>query len=381
MKTCFVSMPLIGEYDQVFAVISAEVRDSLHGKWQCTRGDSTCPPGMVVERVVSLLLNADLVIAVVADLRKDSPINPNVMYELGIAHSYRKPTLVITDVQQELPFALRPIEIIPLDFSSPDLLENLRKAIRRALDEDDLLAVLGSKGSPKNPVSTLLKDAQVFVEDLPWLWGYCDVLSRERQASTIWEITRDLYWPKERLFFESIKDAIRQGRKHYFMVEDSEHVRRAMNSIKNELLKDFSKRDISDLMHFVAIDESYFELWPIAVVLYDADLATHQGGIICEPMQSQVGDDAYDKKIQKRFAQLGKSGELGAFQEELEHWSWLERRQEATFDIALDERVVAKLATAFARIWNSKILEEAERESGDSKAALLNTWLIGGARE
>jgi len=95
-------------------------------------------------------------------------------------------------------------------------------------------------------------------------------------------------------------------------------------------------------------------------------------------MEAQVGHDSYDKKIRGLFEQHGRSGDLEAFEKCLHGLDWTQRRQEATFDISLDGRVVAELATSFAEIWNNKILEEAQQKTGDEKSALLNTWVIGG---
>lgn len=381
MKNCFVCMPLTKVFSEVYAGIEKEVHDTLGGLWKCTKADDTRQPGMVTEKVVSSVLNADLVIAVVADPREANTINPNVMYELGIAHSFRRPTIVIGDSKSELPFDIRSVETILIDFSDPAFLSELRRALQHSLRGTGVLEELEKRRRPRNPVSMQLSGSRVFIEDLPWLWGYCDVLKREREATTVWEITRDLYWAGESLFFESIKEAIRQRRKHYFMVEDHAGVFRKVESIKNGLLREFSRNEINELIHFVAIEAKYFVLWPIAVVLYDADLATRQGGIICEPMQSQVGDDAFDTRVRELFLQHVKSGDLDGFEKKLLDFKWTDRRHEATFDICLDGRVVEALATSFMDIWNEKILEEAQKKSGDEKTALLNAWVIGGASE
>lgn len=381
MRNCFVCMPLIDELRDVYEAIETEVRDTLGDQWKCAKADDLRRPGMVVERIVRSLLNSDLVIAVVADPREGNSINPNVMYELGIAHSFRKPTIVVADIRNQLPFNIQDVETIRLDLSSPAFLSELRRDLQRSLQDSEILEDLNGARIPRNPVTTQLQGTRIFIEDLPWLWGYCEVLKREREATSVWEITRDLYWPREKLFFATLKEAIRKGRKHYYMVEDNESVLRKMETIRNELQPEFSKNRINELVHFVAIEKKYFLLWPIAVVLYDADLATREGGIICEPMRAEVGDDSFDAEIHALYQQHEKSGDLDSFQESLFQRSWTKRREEATFDICLDRGVVSDLATSFARIWNEEILEEAQKKTGDEKTALLNTWLIGGVRE
>jgi nucleoside 2-deoxyribosyltransferase len=385
MKACFVLMPLIKEmravYDDAIYPVIQEVFDH---QCQCSKADDERRPGMVTEKVVLSLLNADFVIAVTADPREKNAINPNVMYELGIAHSFRKPTIVISDCTDAMPFDLRAVETIQLDFSRfrsaeqrAAFLAELCRALEKSLRTPEVFDE-SRKRIPRNPITTQLSGTRIFIEDLPWLQGYTDVLKREREAQTIWEITRDLFWPSEPLFFASIKSAIRDGRKHYFMVPAGEGIHRKAEAIKNQLRRDeVPEEDIEKLLYFVEIDPKYFVLWPLAIVLYDADLATSRGGIICEPMTGEVGLDPIDGDIRRLFVEHVKSG--GGLDTFTIDFDWVEKRREATFDIELDGRVVDALATSFAKLWNEKIAEEANKKtSKQEQTALLNTWLIGG---
>jgi len=83
MGNCFVCMPLINQFMEIYNEIEKEVKNILGGQWKCAKADDTRRPGMVTEKIVCALLNTDLVIAVVADPREANTINPNVMYELG----------------------------------------------------------------------------------------------------------------------------------------------------------------------------------------------------------------------------------------------------------------------------------------------------------
>jgi hypothetical protein len=375
MRKCFVCMPLIEQTQCIYDAIAEEINATLGCQWQCEKADDARLPGMIEEKIVHSLLNADLVIAVIADPREGNSINPNVMYELGVAHSFRKPALVVADINSKLPFDIHSVEAIQLDFSHPEFILKLRKALQCSLQHPGTHDDLEKRSVPRNPITTQLSNTRIFIEDLPWLWGYCDVLRREREAETVWEIARDLFWAGEALFFESIRESIRRRRKHYFMVEDEPSVLRRVEAIKRELLQEFPKNELDRLIHFVAIEAKYFVLWPIAIVLYDADRVRRQGGIICEPMEALVGGDSFDKKIRDIFAN---SRDFDEFEKHLQALGWTERREEATFDIALDGRVVDALATSFAEIWNKKILEESQQKTGDEKSALLNTWVIGG---
>jgi hypothetical protein len=380
MKSCFVCMPLIEDFRPVFfEAIFPEVRDAFGNLCECIKADDVRLPGMITEKVVHSLLNADFVIAIIADTRDGNLINPNVMYELGIAHSFRKPTLVISDAR--LPFDINAVEAIQLDFSRlrsdrPAFLLELRKALKSSLRSVKTRADLEPRRIPSNPVTSQLGGTQIFVEDLPWLWGYSEVLRRESEAHSIWEISRDLFWGAEPLFFATIKAAIRDERKHYFMVPEDEGIRLKIEAIRNQLLMDqIPESEIDRLLHFAEIDPKHFLLWPISIVLYDADLIVSRGGIICEPMTSQLGKDQIDVYIRNRFIEhVRLGGSLDTFNYDLD---WIKRREEATFDIALDSSVVDSLAAAFAKIWNERILEEARTMNDETaQSALLKNWLI-----
>lgn len=370
-------MPLIEEFDVVFEGI----KTALGEQWQCGKADDHRLSGMVTEKVVNLLLNADLVIAVLPDPRVANAINPNVMYELGIAHSFKKPAIVVSDKTNILPFDIRAVESIELDFSrlrgeeqSAIFVKILQDSLQKSLQTPEVIYEIEKRRTPRNPITTQLNSAQVFINDLPWLWSYCKVLNRERAAKTIWEITRDLYWPAESLFYESIRAAIHQKRKHYFIVPREEEVLRKVSRIKKQLRSCVQSEEIDKYLRFVAVEPEKFVLWPISVVLYDADLATSRGGIICEPMTSEVGHDGIDVEIRKQFDDhVARTGErLETFRIDLD---WIRAHQEATFDIELDGRVVEKLANAFADIWDEKIWAEI-RTKGEKEQSLLKTWLI-----
>lgn len=379
MKMCFVCMPLTTEFEPVFN----EIKDTLRGQWECIKADEKRSTGLVTDKVVKYMLNADLVIAVVPDPREGFSNNPNVMYELGIAHSFRKPTILLADHKHLLPFDLRSVEAIELDFSrlnvdSQDFLRELRQELQDLLQGNDIHE--GERGIlPRNPVTAQLSGTQVFVEDLSWLWGYRKVLERERSAKTIWEITRDLFWPGERLFFESIRSAIQKKRKHYFMVPDDDGILQKVEAIKKQLRACGGgvAEESDNYLRFVRIEQHYFDLWPIAIVLYDADLATSREGIICEPMTSEVGHDLNDEEVRRQFDEHAarSSGGLDTFHLQLD---WFQIRRESTFDISLDGRVVDKLATAFAKIWDEKIWTEIRQKTSEQEESLLKTWLIRG---
>ena len=72
------------------------------------RADLDPSPGAITPQMLSGLLNARLVIA---DL---TGRNPNVFYELGVAHSFARPLILIADASDSLPFDTRGERVIEI---------------------------------------------------------------------------------------------------------------------------------------------------------------------------------------------------------------------------------------------------------------------------
>jgi hypothetical protein len=112
---------------------------------QIVRGDSSTQPGSIMRQVVEWISQCSVV---VADL---TGFNPNVMYELALAHSFRKPTVLIqrTASNDRLPFDVVQERIIQFD---PSLTVDRERA--RIELKSQMQACLN--GGIDTPVSTAL---------------------------------------------------------------------------------------------------------------------------------------------------------------------------------------------------------------------------------
>jgi hypothetical protein len=76
------------------------------GGLRCLRGDETNVPFNILSHIVRSMLESRLIIANI------SSRNPNVMYELGIAHSIGKPVVVISRTLGDIPFDVSTTRIV-----------------------------------------------------------------------------------------------------------------------------------------------------------------------------------------------------------------------------------------------------------------------------
>jgi predicted nucleotide-binding protein len=94
--------------DSLLDVVERVVR---HFSLSVRRADKIVAPGLITSQVIASLANARFIIADISDA------NPNVMYELGVAHSLQKPVIILSEKHNRLPFDLAVTRIIIYDLS------------------------------------------------------------------------------------------------------------------------------------------------------------------------------------------------------------------------------------------------------------------------
>lgn len=123
--TCFVLMPFAKEFDLVYDTIEG----ALRGLMVCTRADDLRLGNHILERILLGIATAELIIA---DL---SGRNPNVFYELALAHTRTKDVLLITQDIDDVPFDLRALFSHEYSVHSKTGLEDLTKIVYAAANE------------------------------------------------------------------------------------------------------------------------------------------------------------------------------------------------------------------------------------------------------
>lgn len=114
------------------------VRKALgDSEYAVERADEDKHPGAITPRILSKIIGADLVLA---DL---SGFNPNVFYELAVAHGHHKPVVHIQRSDERPAFDVKDMRIVRYQLSDPDKLEqavaDLRGQAERALTTPDVI--------------------------------------------------------------------------------------------------------------------------------------------------------------------------------------------------------------------------------------------------
>jgi hypothetical protein len=121
LDTCFVMMPFGEWYDRYYAEIY--VPAIKEAGFEPVRADELFTTGSVVEQIWEQIEKSKLLLA---DL---SGKNPNVFYELGLAHAARKPVVFTAGQLDDVPFDLRHLRVIIYEIREPEWAARLRKSV------------------------------------------------------------------------------------------------------------------------------------------------------------------------------------------------------------------------------------------------------------
>lgn len=126
---CFVIMPFTPAFDKVYKKSILPAANDQNVRYNCRRVDILRGAYRITDRIVGGLFSADVVIA------DTTSQNPNVMYELGTAHTVGRKTIMIAQSAQDLPFDINAYRAViyntseeGLDRLRQDLIEELCSA-------------------------------------------------------------------------------------------------------------------------------------------------------------------------------------------------------------------------------------------------------------
>ncbi len=127
VDSCFVAMPFRAPYNQVYSKV---IRPAIESTGlTAVRADDIFSAGDVIGQLVEAIVESDLVVAEISEL------NANVYYEVGLAHAFRKPTVLLSRSSDTIPFDLRTGRCVIYDIEEPDWGEGLRNQIAASISE------------------------------------------------------------------------------------------------------------------------------------------------------------------------------------------------------------------------------------------------------
>ena len=106
-SSVFVLMPFDPEFDSIYEGVIKFALESAN--LSVKRADDIQNQRNILRDVFDGIFNSDLIVADLTNL------NPNVFYELAIAHAVRKPVILLTQNIDEVPFDLKPYRLIEYD--------------------------------------------------------------------------------------------------------------------------------------------------------------------------------------------------------------------------------------------------------------------------
>lgn len=114
MANCFVIMPFRAELNYFYRTIKSHIENAFPDV-TVARGDAQVLTRPLLEKIGDYIKQADVVLA------DCSGRNPNVFYELGMAHALEKPVLLLTgDPIEQAPTDIKAFEFISYASLEPD---------------------------------------------------------------------------------------------------------------------------------------------------------------------------------------------------------------------------------------------------------------------
>lgn len=125
--SCFAIMPFSNWFDDYYEQIYIPAIEAA-GLNSC-RADDLYRPSTIVHDIWNYTKRAKIVLA---DLTGK---NPNVFYELGLAHALAKPAILVAETMDDVPFDLRSLRVIVYDKNETDWGTSLKRKVTLSIKE------------------------------------------------------------------------------------------------------------------------------------------------------------------------------------------------------------------------------------------------------
>ena len=335
--------------------------EDVFGPNSCIRADYQNHLGVVTDKIADGIINCDYIIAILTDN------NVNMMYELGFAHAFNKPTIIFAPDQDlnTIPFDIRSQEIKSYYYCIDDQSVSLEDQCKKI--KEDIKVYLNTIDNHitryGNPISNYFLDKYVFISDLKeWLLSLSDIIKILTNSSEVWDMPHDIFWYAYDEYFSKllIESIINKERKFYIMLPDTDHIKSEVRLFMKSLEKMQISKDYLNFVHAVFIDPYLYNISPFPITIYDP-LTPKAIGILQEPMIN-VGDNNLIFPInQDNNMEVSKT----------------EQMKENTFDIKISKSKMSAFKIFFQDKWNEAINKELNFEGIDNENRLnLQNWII-----
>jgi len=195
-NSCFVIMPFNTTFQTQYDKIIKPALKELN--IQCVRGDEIYTKQRIVDDIWNSIRACRFVIAELTSK------NPNVLYELGLAHAIGKPVVIITRNADDVPFDLKALRYLYYDVNDPFWGENLKAGIQNLIKKllenpgiEKYLEGISEVGEMQFPeIKTapviLQKKLQTIFVDGTWMGSYFDKYDgKKREIKMTLQINQD----------------------------------------------------------------------------------------------------------------------------------------------------------------------------------------------
>jgi hypothetical protein len=121
-NSCFVAMPFNDLYQTEYETVISPTLEELNIK--CIRGDEIYAHQRIMDDIWTSIRSCRFMIAELTGR------NPNVLYEVGLAHAIGKPVIIITRNSEDVPFDLKDLRYLFYDINDPYWGEHLKKGLK-----------------------------------------------------------------------------------------------------------------------------------------------------------------------------------------------------------------------------------------------------------
>lgn len=151
---CFVLMPFDKILNRVYGTIKEELQDN---GYICNRADEICGSKPIMNKILTEILKSQFIIADLTNL------NPNVFYELGIAHTFKdsQNILLIKQKQFKCPFDITHLTYIEYDVNNLRLLTSI---ILQFIEENDSFLSFQESLHMRGIINIIHENKEVFVD-------------------------------------------------------------------------------------------------------------------------------------------------------------------------------------------------------------------------